>query len=83
MISHTIDFKKAVRSIDRVLDRLVGQHLIVSDVSGRSQRDLAVERARAEFGNMANPPTIEAVREALSGIPGKLSDDVIAGRGDD
>jgi predicted DNA-binding antitoxin AbrB/MazE fold protein len=58
--------------------------LTISDVSGgRSQPDLnLVERARAEVTATKIAPTIEEVRAALSSIPGSLSQDVIAERGD-
>jgi len=57
--------------------------LIIADVPGASQRDMAiVERARAEVGGLSTPPTIEEVRAALACIPGSFSDDVIAERGD-
>jgi hypothetical protein len=41
-----------------------------------------VERARAEVAAAGAIPTIEEVRAALSSIPGLLSQDVIAERGD-
>jgi predicted DNA-binding antitoxin AbrB/MazE fold protein len=58
--------------------------LTISDVPGaRSQRDLnVVDRARAELAKVARVPTIEEVRAALASIPGSLSQDVIADRGD-
>jgi predicted DNA-binding antitoxin AbrB/MazE fold protein len=58
--------------------------LTISDVSsGRSQPDLGlVERARVEIADIKIPPTIEEVRSALSSIPGSLSQEVIAERGD-
>jgi len=58
--------------------------LTISDVSGgRSQPDLSlVARARAEVAATKTLPTIEEVRAALSSIPGSLSQDVIAERGD-
>jgi predicted DNA-binding antitoxin AbrB/MazE fold protein len=58
--------------------------LTISDVpSSRSQRDLnIVSRARAELATVEMVPTIEEVRAALSAIPGSLSHDVIAERGD-
>jgi predicted DNA-binding antitoxin AbrB/MazE fold protein len=58
--------------------------LTISDALGaRSQRDLSVvERARAEVAKVATVPTIEEVRAALVSIPGNLSQDVIAERGD-
>jgi len=50
---------------------------------GRSQRDFAiVERARAELAAVETVPAIEEVRAALPAIPGSLSKDVIAERGD-
>ena len=58
--------------------------LIISDLlNGRSQRDLnIVERARAEVATGGDIPTIEEVRAALASVPGSLSQDVIAERGD-
>jgi len=58
--------------------------LTISDVtSTHSQRDLSVvERARAEVAAAGTIPTIEEVRAALRSIPGSLSQDVIAERGD-
>ena len=58
--------------------------LTISEVaSTRSQRDLSiVERARAEVAAAGTIPTIEEVRAALRSIPGSLSQDVIAERGD-
>ncbi|MFN0104898.1 MAG: antitoxin AF2212-like protein [Bryobacteraceae bacterium] len=50
---------------------------------GHSQRDLRiVERARAEVALAEIIPTIEEVRAALKSIPGSVSEDVIAERGD-
>jgi len=58
--------------------------LTISDESSvRSQPDLSlVARARAEVAATKTPPTIEEVRAALSSIPGSISQDVIAERGD-
>jgi len=58
--------------------------LTISDVPyGRSQRDFgAVERARRELAGVEKVPTIEEVRAALASIPGSVSQDVIAERGD-
>jgi predicted DNA-binding antitoxin AbrB/MazE fold protein len=58
--------------------------LTISDSSGgRSQRDLNIlERARAEAAAVEQVPSIEEVRAALASIPGSLSPDVIAERGD-
>jgi predicted DNA-binding antitoxin AbrB/MazE fold protein len=57
--------------------------LIIAEPSGGSQRDMAiVERARAEVRALASEPTIEEVRDALASIPGSLSSDVSAERGD-
>lgn len=58
--------------------------LTISDVATScSQRDLnIVSRARADLATMETVPTIEEVRAALSAIPGSLSADVIAERGD-
>ena len=58
--------------------------LTISDsLGGRSQRDLKIlERARAEAAALESIPSIEEVRAALASIPGSLSRDVIAERGD-
>src|SRR5260221_7319861 len=57
--------------------------LIPTPAVGRSQRDLkALERAKAEVTSAGTIPSIEEIRELLSTIPGSLSDDVIAERGD-
>ena len=58
--------------------------LTISDVpSARSQRDFnVVARAKAELATVETVPTIDEVRAALSAIPGSLSEDVIAERGD-
>lgn len=58
--------------------------LTISDASARaSERDTAlVERARLEVATLGTAPTIEEVRAALASIPGSLSHDVIAERGD-
>ena len=57
--------------------------LTISDAAVGSQRDLGVvERARAEVAALKTLPTIEEVRAALASIPGSLSEDVIAERGD-
>jgi predicted DNA-binding antitoxin AbrB/MazE fold protein len=58
--------------------------LTISDAAGElSQRDLElVERARAEVAALPPVPTIEEVRSMLASIPGSLSADVIAERGD-
>ena len=58
--------------------------LTISEVSNaHSQRDMSiVERARAEVSAAGTIPTIEEVRAALRSIPGSLSQDVIAERGD-
>ena len=58
--------------------------LTISELtSTHSQRDLSVvERARAEVAAAGPIPTIEEVRAALRSIPGSLSPDVIAERGD-
>jgi predicted DNA-binding antitoxin AbrB/MazE fold protein len=48
-----------------------------------SERDTAViERARLEVSGLGAVPTIEEVRAALASIPGSLSHDVIAERGE-
>jgi predicted DNA-binding antitoxin AbrB/MazE fold protein len=58
--------------------------LTISDVATScGQRDLnVVSRARAELATVETVPTIEEVRAALSAIPGSLSQDVIAERGE-
>jgi len=58
--------------------------LTISDVlSGSSHLDLnIVERARAEAAVAGTIPTIEEVRAALASVPGTMSHDVIAERGD-
>jgi len=57
--------------------------LIIADAAGGSQRDLGVvERARSEVQALTAEPTIEEVRAALASIPGSLSLDVIAERGE-
>jgi predicted DNA-binding antitoxin AbrB/MazE fold protein len=58
--------------------------LTISEAADRSGgRDLAVvERARLEVAKLGTSPTIEEVRAALASIPGTLSHDVIAERGD-
>lgn len=58
--------------------------LTISDPSGgRSRRDLKlVERARVEIADRQAIPTIGEVRLLLASIPGSLSRDVIAERGD-
>jgi hypothetical protein len=58
--------------------------LTISDAPAQvSERDMAVvERARFEAAKFGTAPTIEEVRAALASIPGSLSHDVIAERGD-
>ena len=58
--------------------------LTISDVSnGNAERDLdLMERAKTEVAALKRVPTIEEVRSALASIPGSLSDDVTAERGD-
>ena len=58
--------------------------LTISDPEdGARHRDFdAIERARAEVASLDRIPTIEEVREALSSIPGSLSETVISERGD-
>jgi predicted DNA-binding antitoxin AbrB/MazE fold protein len=58
--------------------------LTISDgATSRTQRDHnIVSRAQTELAAMEMVPTIEEVRAALSAIPGSLSQDVIAERGD-
>ena len=41
-----------------------------------------MERAKTEVAALKRVPTIEEVRSALASIPGSLSDDVTAERGD-
>jgi predicted DNA-binding antitoxin AbrB/MazE fold protein len=66
------------------LTELQRVRIIISDTaSGISQRDMKiVEKAQAEIAALENAPTIEEVRTALAAIPGSLSHDVIADRGD-
>ena len=58
--------------------------ITISDpMAGRSRQDLQlVERARAEVAELDRIPTIEEVRLALATIPGSLSQDVVAERGE-
>lgn len=58
--------------------------LTISETTDRSGgRDLGViEKARLEVAKLGTSPTIEEVRAALASIPGSLSHDVIAERGD-
>ncbi len=58
--------------------------IIISDAApGVSQRDMAiVARAQAEVAALDRIPSIEEVRAALATIPGSISHDVIAERGD-
>jgi predicted DNA-binding antitoxin AbrB/MazE fold protein len=58
--------------------------LTVSEAAAQSsERDMAVvERARLEVAQLGTAPTIEEVRAALASIPGSLSHDVIAERGE-
>ena len=58
--------------------------LTISDAPAQgSERDMAVvERARLEVAKLGTAPTIEEVRTALASIPGSLSHDVIAERGE-
>jgi len=57
--------------------------IIADGSSGRSQLDLnLLERPRGEGAKMGAIPTIEEVRAVLASIPGSLSQDVIAERGD-
>jgi predicted DNA-binding antitoxin AbrB/MazE fold protein len=58
--------------------------LTISDAPTQaSERDMVVvERARVEVAKLGTAPTIEEVRAALASIPGSLSHDVIAERGD-
>jgi predicted DNA-binding antitoxin AbrB/MazE fold protein len=58
--------------------------IIISDAPARaSERDTAlVERVRLEVATFGTVPTIEEVRAALASIPGSVSHDVIAERGD-
>ena len=58
--------------------------IIVSTSSpAESGRDWdLLEKAKAEVAGMPNIPSIEQLREMLSHMPGSLSRDVIAERGD-
>ncbi len=56
--------------------------LTISDPASTQRDTIVVEQARAEVAGLKRIPTIEEVRAALSPIPGSLSDDVIAERGD-
>ena len=58
--------------------------LTISDpAAGPSRQDLdVVERARAEVAGLDKIPTIEEVRSALASIPGSLSQDIVAERGE-
>ena len=58
--------------------------LTISDAPAQApERDMAaVERARLEVAQLGTAPTIEEVRAALASIPGSLSHDVIAERGE-
>ena len=56
--------------------------LTISDAAFAQRDTIIVEQARAEVAKLKRIPTIEEVRAALSSIPGSLSDDVIAERGD-
>jgi predicted DNA-binding antitoxin AbrB/MazE fold protein len=58
--------------------------LTISELAaGPSRQDSnLVERARAEVASLDSVPTIEEVRSALASIPGSLSADVIAERGE-
>jgi predicted DNA-binding antitoxin AbrB/MazE fold protein len=62
------------------------EHVIVTITTSdkvHATRDWAVmEMARAETANLKNIPSIEDVRAALSAIPGSLSADLIADRGE-
>ncbi len=56
---------------------------ITTSDKGRSARDWAVvEMARAQTANLKRIPSIEEVRAALSVVPGSLSADLIADRGE-
>jgi predicted DNA-binding antitoxin AbrB/MazE fold protein len=58
--------------------------ITISDLAhGRSQLDLElIERARSEVAALGTVPTIEEVRSVLESIPGSLSEDVVAERGE-
>ena len=58
--------------------------LTISDTAtSRSCLDSDVlERARAEVAALGRIPTIEEVRAALASIPGSVSEDVVAERGE-
>ena len=56
---------------------------IATSDEGRSTRDWSVvEMARAATANLRKIPSLEEVRAALSVIPGSMSADVIADRGE-
>ena len=56
---------------------------IMDSLTGRSRQDLnLVEQARAEVAGLDRIPTIEEVRSALASIPGSLSEDIVAERGE-
>ena len=56
---------------------------ITDSLTGRRRQDLnLVEQARAEVAGLDRIPTIEEVRSALASIPGSLSEDIVAERGE-
>ena len=57
--------------------------IVSTSTPAESGRDWdLLERAKAEVSGMPNIPSIEQVHEMLSHMPGSLSRDVIAERGD-
>ena len=62
------------------------QHVSITisePATSRSHQDLELlERARAEVAELDRIPTIEEVRLALATIPGSVSEDVVAERGE-
>jgi len=56
--------------------------LIIAEESGAGRDSHLTEHVRKEAAALTISPTIEEVREALSSIPGSLSEDVIAERGE-
>ncbi len=58
--------------------------LTITDASNdRTSLNVSLtERVRAEAAALHQAPTLEEVRAALAAIPGSLSNDVIAARGD-
>ena len=62
---------------------MIQQVEAVAPETGRSHRDMEfLERVRAEVAAMPHIPTLEEVQQALSKIPGSLTEDFIAERED-